>query len=407
MKRRSLLAGGAALLSGCASVSPWRSAPRRGLWRDSVGAFAVGKFPEFGPADFAFDYRDLRMSKLVTDAEGGARMTSTLGGGELLSPVLSDGVGLMIGDRRLLPVAVRRSAFAVRSADAVLSAELAEPDKPRGAVLLVYGSGPAPKEAFDPWAFWFLSQGLAVVAYDKRGSGQSTGDWRLSGLETLAADAQAVISATRREVKGRLFAWGASQAGWILPQLGAAGVVDGFIMHAGPAMTPAAQIVAQVRAELAAYGFDASEIERAAAYYALDTDVSKGVRLWSDLDGAYKAAAARGAEWLLAPPTAADAPERTMIRLMADFDPAPFWRANRAPVLALYGAKDYVVPAEPNLAALRPMLAPGAPLEARILPDANHLMFESRTGLRDEYPTRSRIAPGYFDGMERWLSARL
>jgi dienelactone hydrolase len=75
-------------------------------------------------------------------------------------------------------------------------------------------------------------------------------------------------------------------------------------------------------------------------------------------------------------------------------------------VLALFGAKDWVVPAEENLAALKGMTAQDAEIVTRVIPAANHLMFESDTGLRDEYPTRSRIVPQYFAEIERWLSER-
>jgi hypothetical protein len=410
MNRRSLLLSAAAMLSGCAAVPSPRPALQRGLWRDDDGAFAIGRFSEYGDGDFGFDYAALRVGALVDRGEGSARLSSALNGaGPAIATLTAEGASLRMESRRLQPIAIDRRAFEARSSDATLSAELATPigSKPQGTMLMIYGSGPAPKEAFDPWAFWFLSQGFAVLAYDKRGSGQSTGDWRVSGLEALAEDAKAAL-ATAKAIgfSGPVFGWGASQAGWVLPQLGAAGLLDGFIMHAGSAMRPGDQILAQVEAELRAYGFPQEEIDRARAYYALDTDVSRGVRPWDEVKAAYDAAAASGAEWVLAPPAAADAPERTMIRLMADFNPEPYWRANRAPVLALFGAKDWIVPADENLAALKRMTALSADVATRIMPGANHLMFESDTGLRDEYPTRSRIVPQYFAEIERWLFAR-
>jgi pimeloyl-ACP methyl ester carboxylesterase len=378
VKRRELLIGGAACLLG-----PGRALgtepTSRGLWRGRQGAFAIGRFPEFGGGLFGFDYAAL----------------------EVGSPSLPG--------RRLSEVRVRRRAFEARSDGAVLSAELADSEgRPaRGTIAMIYGSGPAPKEAFDLWAFWFLAAGFAVLTYDKRGSGRSTGDWRSAGLETLASDARAVIDGARAlHAPGTVLAWGASQAGWIAPQLGAAGAIDGIILHAGSSMRPGEQILAQVEAELRAYGLAEEEIGRARNYYALDTDVSRGLRPWAAVDLAYRQASARGAEWLLAPPAPAAAPERTMIRLMADFDPGPFWRASRVPILALFGGKDWIVPAEPNRAALRRLVAPEAPLADLVLPRANHLMFDAETGLREEYPSRRRIDHGYFASIASWLERR-
>lgn len=407
MNRRAMLLGATALAAS-AAIPPPAPPIGRGLWRDEEGAFAIGRFPEYGEGEFAFDFARLRMGKLADRGAGDARMASTLSGaGEPIANLVAEGSALQVDARRMRPVEIERRAFEARTT-ATLAAELATPvsSRPRGTMLMIYGSGPAPKEAFDPWAFWFLSRGFSVLVYDKRGSGRSSGDWRLTGLETLAEDAKAVVSAAAKiGLRGPLLGWGASQAGWILPQLSADGALDGFIMHAGSAMRPGDLILAQVEAELRAYGFSGDEIDRARAYYALDTDVSRGERPWEEINAAYEAVSASGAEWLLGPPAARDAPERTLIRLMADFDPGPYWRSNRAPVLALFGSKDWVVPAGANLAALERMTAPGASLSASIIPDANHLMFKAETGLRDEYPTRSHVVPQYFAEIERWLVA--
>lgn len=404
MRRREMLISAAATLAACVTART-PEAPARGLWRHGADVLAIGKFPEFGPSDFVFDYAAPRVGP-IADTVRGYQMSSTLNGsGPPIAELIATGRTLRVGERNLRPVSIERARFTARSGDVALSGELATPRGARGSVLMIYGSGPAPKEAFDLWAFWFLAQGFAVITYDKRGSGSSSGDWRLAGLEQLAADARAVLATAReRGAPTPVYAWGASQAGWIMPQLGAAGVLSGIVMHAGSAEHPRQQILSAVDAELRAYGFPPGEIERALAYYALDTDVSCGVRPWSEIDAAFRRASASGAEWLIAPPVAADAPERTMIRLMADFDPAPFWRANRAPTLALFGAKDWIVPAERNLRALQSM-ASGETLTVHVMPDANHLMFIAETGVTAEYAGLSRLAPDYFPIIDAWLDA--
>jgi pimeloyl-ACP methyl ester carboxylesterase len=89
------------------------------------------------------------------------------------------------------------------------------------AVVMVAGSGNqsviggAYTEAL---ASAFTRAGIGVLAYDKRGTGQSTGDFTGSDFEALGRDAAAAI----RFVKGRsaveqVGVWGISQAGWIIP----------------------------------------------------------------------------------------------------------------------------------------------------------------------------------------------
>jgi alpha-beta hydrolase superfamily lysophospholipase len=382
----------------------------RGLWCDESGAFAIGRCPEFGTGLFGFDYSIPRCGLVQPVAGGSWNMSGSLDG--KATPVQAIHVRhgtLVIGGRQLRPVPLDRTRFDVTSESVRLSGEIAAraDQAPRGTVMLIYGSGPAGKEAFDLWAFWFIAKGFKVITADKRGCGRSQGDWRLTSLESLAQDALVIVNQARScGARGPLYVWGASQGGWIEPQLGAAGAVDGIIMHAGSAMLPREQMLAAVEAELRAYEFQDDEIARALAYYALDTDVCLGVRPWSDIEAAYAKASAAGAEWLLAPPAKADAPERTMIRLMANFDPAPYWGRSKVPTLAIYGGKDWIVPAADNLAALNRIIAPNTDLKTEVLPAANHLMFVAKTGVRPEYPTLSRIDPGYFGAMSRWLDAR-
>jgi len=393
----------------CARAAFGESLPTRGLWRDEVGPFAIGRFPEFGPGLFAFDYALPRSGPIRPAASGGWEVRGSLDGkAPVVHAAKLANSHLLVDDRSLRPVPITRVNFTVQSRSVRLSCELADcaGRRSRGTVLLIYGSGPATKEAFDLWAFWFLAAGFSVITHDKRGSGRSTGDWRTTSLESLGEDARRILDhAKAAGARAPYFAWGASQGGWIEPQLGAAGAVDGIIMHAGSATTPRAQILSAVRAELLAYEFPEAEIERALAYYALDTDVSLGARPWADIDAAYRDASRAGAEWLLAPPASRDAAERTTIRLMADFDPTPYWRRSSAPVLAIFGGKDWIVPAVDNLSRLEEIIAPDARLVTKLLPTANHLMFVAKTGVRTEYPTLSMMEPGYFSAMAGWLDA--
>ena len=67
-------------------------------------------------------------------------------------------------------------------------------------VVLVGGSGPADRSNggyFDAFRDRFVSAGMAVLAYDKRGVGASSGAWASAGVAELAGDVVAAVAALR------------------------------------------------------------------------------------------------------------------------------------------------------------------------------------------------------------------
>ena len=64
---------------------------------------------------------------------------------------------------------------------------LPEGSQPSPAVVLVHGSGPQKRDLFT--AQWFAAEGIAALAYDKRGVGESGGDFRKVPFMELSDDA--------------------------------------------------------------------------------------------------------------------------------------------------------------------------------------------------------------------------
>src|SRR5207244_11410203 len=56
------------------------------------------------------------------------------------------------------------------------------------AIILVHGSGAENREYILPFARFLIRRGIAVLGYDKRGVGGSTGDWNTASLDDLAGD---------------------------------------------------------------------------------------------------------------------------------------------------------------------------------------------------------------------------
>src|SRR5688572_16504977 len=88
------------------------------------------------------------------------------------------------------------------------------------AIVLVHGSGPQNRESILPFARFLIRHGMAVLGYDKRGVGGSTGDWNTASFDDLAGDVVAAVEylKTRPDIDSRQIGLlGVSQAGWIMP----------------------------------------------------------------------------------------------------------------------------------------------------------------------------------------------
>ena len=383
-----------------------------GLYRKpDGGVIGIGELHEFGPADLLVDYTTGETGPLFPLGDGRAGVGRAIGNP---SPpparVLEDKAGKILLDGEWLrPIPLTRRPFAAKNSSVKLAGELVRrAEKPKGVIILVHGSGDGPRRAYDLWTNFFLSREWAVVVYDKRGSGSSTGDWHEANFNLLADDARKVVRWVRaqRELFGlRIGLWGVSQAGWIIPQLAADDLVDFAIVQAG-ATTPSDEFIRlTLESELRAYEFSPEEIAKAQEYYALDVAVSRGTQPYSALAAAYKKAVAEGAEWLLKAPDQPGSPDRRFMAAIAGFDPAPYWRKVHIPLLVLFGGKDHVVPVGPNRARLETLLAETGNTQTRIVvlePD-NHLNLVAKTGVRTEYPSLNHFDPAYFDTLSRFL----
>ena len=396
-----------------AAVTTSRSENWSGLYRqDDGGIIGIGEFHEFGPSEILVNYQTGEVGPLFSLPDGRTGVGRAIGDKSPPPAHVLDrkNGGLLLDGQPLTAERVKRQVFQVENGAVTLAGELVQcAKKPKGVILFVHGSGDGARRHYDVWTNFFLSRGWGVVVFDKRGSGKSTGDWHDADFITLANDLRAVLKWTRgqRELAGLQIAlWGASQAGWIIPQLAAEDAVDFAIIQAG-AVTPTDEFISHtLESELRAYGFPPDEIAKAQRYYQLDVDVSRGKQPFAAIEKAYADASAEGAEWLLKPPDPMNSPDRRFMAVIAGFDSAPYWRKVRIPMLILFGGKDHVVPVVPNRSRLEALLAESGNTLAQIvtLEDDNHLAMLAKTGVRTEYGTLNRFDPAYFDTLTAFLA---
>ena len=115
---------------------------------------------------------------------------------------------------------IRQEEVVFHNGTAKLAGTLILPSSPskHPAVVFLHGSGDVPRQSYFGLGYLLASQGIAVLKYDKRGTGSSTGKWLT--YEDLADDAiaGARLLETRDEIdKTQIGFWGLSEGGWIAP----------------------------------------------------------------------------------------------------------------------------------------------------------------------------------------------
>jgi len=391
-----------------------------GTYRTGRGRlFGVGMLSEFGSQPMLVDYSSGRIGPLYPVSD-----RIFLYGASVIAPLLPpDTVDLAADGLRLVEagkapvvafkIATRDEEVRFEHDSVTLTGTLTLPAgaPPYPALVLVHGSNALTRDVFGPWTRFFAGLGYAVLAFDKRGTGSSTGDWKRADFETLAGDVLAGVRflRERRDIKAdRIGLWGASQAGWIMPIVVARAPdeVAFLIVHAGSGTTVREQGRLNLAYELRFGGRPESAVGIGLQYQELDDNFTKTGKGFDELRRFYESHRAT-APWLWEP-SPADAWFRGYYRMLMDFDPAPYWPKVKIPVLLFYGELDANVPPReswpPIEAGLRKAGNPD--VTEVVLPGANHLFLAAKTGARDEYPGLSHFVPGYFDRMAAWLRGR-
>jgi uncharacterized protein len=282
------------------------------------------------------------------------------------------------------------------------------------AIILVHGSGPANREWTLPFARFLIRRGMAVLTFDKRGVGRSTGDWNSASFDDLAGDVVAGFEylKTHREIDAaQVGLLGVSQAGWIMPLAAVRARDLAFLISiSGPGVPAAETTIDNVRGEMAAAGTPGPIATRIVHLMELQYRFARTGEGWDEY------ASARSRLGLLMPggppetfPGTADHPYWQVIRRSYFYDPAPTLRQVELPVLALFGELDHNILPEKNRAAWEAALDAGGNRDhtLRILPRATHLQLEAEAGSAGGIASSRRFVPAYFTIVHDWLAERV
>jgi len=299
-----------------------------------------------------------------------------------------------------------------QSGDVTLAGTLVAPGGPgrHPAVVLFHGSGPEPRNL--SMARWFAAQGVAALTYDKRGVGESTGDFRRVPFMDLHLDGLAGLASLqhRSDIDASdIGVWGLSQGGWLGPLAASRSRDVRFVIAvSGPAVSPGEQMVFYYANQLRAEGVPEHDVQTVTALRRLVWNAAYTgrdlARVKTQLDEARRMASdehVRAQQDDLA--QALRRPAGLWITQEMNYDPLSALRQLAVPGLFIFGQDDQLVPVEQSVDLIRRTLTETRhpDFTIKVFPGADH-------AIQVPEPDGSfHPAPGYFSAMRDWLLVRV
>jgi len=296
-------------------------------------------------------------------------------------------------------------------------------------VILITGSGPQNRnekilghKPFLVISDYLTKKGIAVLRYDDRGFGKSTGNFTTATSADFATDVESAIAylKTRKEVnKNKIGLVGHSEGGLIAPIVASkSNDVSFIVLLAGTGIQGDKLLLLQQ--ELIARDTGESEedikksIQTNAKIFEMVVKSNDDLKLKSDLT-------------ILMNETLKNDPSTKIpngmtknefvsmqinqitspwIQYFFKFNPATVLEKVTCPVLAVNGEKDLQVPPKENLTAIKTALEKGGNKNVSIIefPNMNHLFQECKTGSPSEYATTEQtFSPIALAEISNWI----
>lgn len=303
---------------------------------------------------------------------------------------------------------------------------------PFPAVVMVTGSGPENRdeEIFGHKPFLLLADritklGIAVLRYDDRGFGRSTGTFGTATTLDFASDAWAAVDFLKARPEtdtGRIGILGHSEGGLVAEIVAAERNDIGFIiLLAGTALKGEEILLLQSDLIARANGISEEEIR---ANKQINTDIYSVLKKNSDNEKAgkkirkiledYMKENPGGNQATPAPSSQVETQIRTVtspwFRMFLTLDPMKYIERIKCPVFALYGELDLQVPPAENMKALETglLFAGNNNYIIEYVTGVNHLFQTATTGSPSEYSQiEETISPVVLEMIQYWLNREL
>ncbi len=318
--------------------------------------------------------------------------------------------------------------FNNKKANVTISGTLTVPNKTGlcPVVILISGSGPQDRDEtfYEHKPFLVLSdyltrQGIAVLRYDDRGAGKSTGDHGTATTKDLASDALSAIEylQTRKDINtNKIGLVGHSEGAIIAPMVANLNKKVCFIVMLGGTALPGSEVSLflaktnrgfPVQDEIAYEAAIRKAIKIASSHKDL-SEIKKELRIH------YNEAIVPIIKPLFKSDTELEKVITNLIEIRTSpwnryfytYNPANELQKLKCPVLALNGNKDTQVQAKINQQRIRNALLKGHNKDYLVneLPNLNHLFQECETGNMNEYSKiEQTIAPFVLKQISEWI----
>jgi pimeloyl-ACP methyl ester carboxylesterase len=307
----------------------------------------------------------------------------------------------------------------VNSGQVKLAATLLIPagSGPHPAIVLLHGSGPLTRYSFGPYPHFFTSLGFAVLIYDKRGTGGSTGvrlDASSGAMEPplpsayypedLVNDALAVFHflQAHNEIDPRQIGlWGSSEGGMLATQLAARNKDVAFAINSSGFVGPLWQtLLYQAGAVPRSFGAPDAVVAQAQELARLWVTVARTGEGYPQFISKREQARRQFGPTIL---TWSGGQFSSLEQMRWDwnhilaFNSLPALSGVRCPVLGVFGEQDPLTDARDASRALQAALSRSGNTDVtvKVFANAGHSLAE--------LPSGSRMAPGVFDTLRSWL----
>jgi dipeptidyl aminopeptidase/acylaminoacyl peptidase len=255
------------------------------------------------------------------------------------------------------------------------------------------------------------AMGFAVLIYDRRGSGASSGNLKGIDYETLADDAIAArgaLAKVPRIDRAQIGFWGFSQGGWLAMLAAERSKNAAFaISVSAPLSTPEVQMQFATTNLLTVRGYSRKDVEQMLEVRKMWTGYLAGANSRTEAVDALQKAEAQPWFELAFMPKASQLttdPARNSWRREMGYDPVATVRRLKVPLLFIYGGSDPWIPVQQSVKQLRLLANQRPNIRHVVVPNANHeMMFVEHETMAFDEKTTAPQAPEYFMVLASWL----